>query len=120
MNFFRRIFAWFLSILMALGLLAGVDSEKVVATATDIQEKVTERVDAVVDEAAAFADSVNEQVQNTIDEVRSSEAGQKAEEFVNDVREVVDNTVQDIQEHFGPEATEAPDEVVTEAEGSAT
>ena len=39
---------------------------------------------------------------------------------VKDVREVVDNTVQDIQEHFGPEATEAPDEVVTEAEGSAT
>ena len=30
------------------------------------------------------------------------------------------STVQDIQEHFGPEATEAPDEVVTEAEGSAT
>ena len=49
MNFFRSIFAWFLSILMALGLLAGVDSEKVVATATDIQEKVTERVDAVVE-----------------------------------------------------------------------
>ena len=121
MAFFRNLFAWFLSILMALGLISGVNPDTVVATATDIQQKVTENVDAMVDEAAAFADSVNAAVEEKVNEVRESEAGQKVEQFATDVREIVDNTAQDIQDHFGPEATEAPvTEETTEGAGAAS
>ena len=119
MGFLRNLIAWFLSILMAFGIGAGVNTEAVVATATDLQQKVTEHVDAITDELAGIADDVADAVRDETDKLRQSEEGQKVEEFLNDVREVVEDTVENIQEHFGPEETEAPEtDAVDSAEGA--
>ena len=112
---FGRWLGWVASLLLAFFVGAGVGAPEKGETDSELQQKVQEHMDVIVDEAAAIVDDVAE-------EARKDERYQKAEEFVDDVREIADNTRADIEAHFGSEeeteslseAEEAVTEAVTE------
>lgn len=98
--------------LFAFSLGAGMSGDTKPAD-SELQQKVQEHMDVIVDESAAIVDDVME-------EVRKDERVQEAEQFVNDVREIAQNTADDIDAHFGEKATEEaqPEEAVEETEAA--
>ena len=95
-----------LTFIFAFSLGASMAQDK--PADSELQQKVQDHMDVIVDESAAIVDDV-------MDEARKNEHVQKAEQFANDVNEIVDHTIEDIHEHFGPEEeTEAVTEAVTE------
>ena len=101
-----KFLAWICSVVFAFNLGAGVGSDK--EPETELQKKVQEHMDVIVDESAAMVDDVME-------ELRKDERVQNAEKFVNDVQEIVDNTKADIDAHFGSDE-KAAEETAEEAE----
>ena len=111
------LFGWLLSLVLAFFAGASLESHKVEAADTELQQKVQGHMDVIVDEVAGIVDDVNE-------EVCDSEPAQKTKEFVDDVKEIAQNTADDIEAHFGSSdeeesvseaAAEAATETVTEA-----
>ena len=93
--------------LLGISIGAGMQNQDT-KTDSELQQKVQDHMDVIVDESAAIVDDVME-------EARKNEHVQEAEEFVNDVNEIVDNTVEDIHAHFDKEEeTEALTEAATE------
>lgn len=84
-------------------------------TDSELQQKVQEHMDVIVDKSAAIVDDV-------VEEIRKDERVQDAEKFIDDVNEIVDNTKQDIHDHFGKEAEteEVPVEALEEATEEST
>ena len=109
----KTLFLWFLSMLLSFGAGAKVGREY--EPDTELEQKVQEHMDVIVDESAAIVDDV-------VEEIRKDERVQDAEKFIDDVNEIVDNTKQDIHDHFGKEAeTEAvPEEALEEATEEST
>ena len=102
-GFLKQLFTF----IFAFALGASVAQDKP-AVDSELEQKVQQHMDVIVDESAAIVDDV-------MDEARKNENVQKAEEFVSDVNEIVDNTRQDIRDHFGPEETESLTEGDAEA-----
>ena len=104
-GFFTFIFAFMLG--------AGFAQDKPAAD-SELQAKVQEHMDVIVDESAAIVDDVME-------EVRQNEHVQEMQQFADDVNEIVDNTRNDIQAHFGTEETaeDTQDAVTPETEAAA-
>ena len=98
---------WLLSVCLAFFAGESVGSRNV-ETDSQLQQKVQEHMDVIVDETAAIIDDVSE-------EVRNNEHVQDAQQFVDDVREIAQNTADDIDAHFGSEDTESITEAVSEA-----
>ncbi len=90
--------AWLFSLIFAFNLGAGIRRDA--PADSELQQKVQDHMDVIVDEAAALVDDV-------ADEVRKNEKVQEAEEFVGDVKEIINNTVDDIHEHFDEKTDEA-------------
>ena len=103
---FSRVLGWLFSMIFAFSLGAGISHRE--PTDSELQQKVQDHMDVIVDESAAIVDDITE-------EIRKNEDVQKAEQFADDVREIVDNTVNDIHEHFDEET-----ESVYETEGDLT
>ena len=96
-----KFLSWLFSVIFAFNLGAAAKQEPREG-ASELQKKVQEHLDVIVDEAAAMVDDV-------VEEVRKDERVQSAEEFVGDVKEIVNNTVEDIHEHFDKPAEETTD-----------
>ena len=79
--------------IFAFMLGAGYAQDKPPAD-SELQQKVQEHMDVIVDESAAIVDDVME-------EVRQDERVQQMEQFANDVNEIANNTRADIEAHFG-------------------
>ena len=107
---FMKLISWLLSIVVAFSLGAGVRTDR--EPNSELQQKVQDHMDVIVDEAAAIVDDVTE-------ELRQNEHVQEAEAFAEDVKEIVNNTMDDIKEHFGTEENaseaDAPAETVEAA-----
>ena len=101
-----KLISWVLSLIFAFSLGAGVRSDNNTETNSELQQKVQDHMDVIVDEAAAIVDDVTA-------EIRQNEHVQEAEAFTEDVKEIVNNTMDDIKSHFGTE------EEVTEADAPA-
>ena len=101
---FMKLISWLLSIVVAFSLGAGVRTDR--EPNSELQQKVQDHMDVIVDEAAAIVDDVTE-------ELRQNEHVQEAEAFAEDVKEIVNNTMDDIKDHFGTE------ESVSEADAPA-
>ena len=95
---FSRFVGWLFSVVFAFSLGAGLTREP--ASDSELQQKVQDHMDVIVDESAAIVDDV-------MDEIRQDEHYQEAEQFASDVQEIIDNTRNDIQEHFCEEETES-------------
>ena len=91
---FMKLISWLLSIVVAFSLGAGVRTDR--EPNSELQQKVQDHMDVIVDEAAAIVDDVTE-------ELRQNEHVQEAEAFAEDVKEIVNNTMDDIKDHFGTE-----------------
>ena len=102
---FGSLIKGLLAFLLGYTLATGM-KDKDPGTESELQQKVQEHMDVIVDESAAIVDDVME-------EARKDECVQEAEAFVNDVNEIVDNTVEDIHAHFG---TKEETEDLTEAQ----
>ena len=87
-------FKGLLALIVAFGLGVSAGSSRNVESDSELKQKVQEHMDVIVDEAAAIADEVTE-------EIRANEHVQEAESFVDDVNEIIDNTIKDIEDHFG-------------------
>jgi len=98
---------WLLSVCLAFFAGESVGSRKAEPD-SQLQQKVQEHMDVIVDETAGIIDDVSE-------EVRNNEHVQNAEQFVDDVREIAQNTADDIDAHFGTGEEAADTEAVTEA-----
>ncbi|MBO7373838.1 MAG: hypothetical protein J6U19_06350 [Oscillospiraceae bacterium] len=109
-----KLISWVLSLIFAFSLGAGVRSDNNSETSSELQQKVQDHMDVIVDEAAAIVDEVTA-------EIRQNEHVQEAEAFADDVKEIVNNTVDDIRSHFGPEeeAAEADAETAEEVPAEA-
>ena len=107
-----KIFAWLLA--MFLSFSAGVRAGRDQSTDSELEKKVQDHMDVIVDEAAGIVDDVSEAAQDyreTVEsEIKDSEEYKKAEKFVNDVQEIADNTKADIDAHFGTDETETETE----------
>ena len=107
---FGSLAGWLLSVVLAFfaGASLGNSSEK--AADSELQQKVQDHMDVIVDETAGIIDDVTE-------EVRNNEHVKEAEQFADDVKEIARNTADDIDAHFGKkeEAEEAVTEALTEA-----
>lgn len=122
---FGKFVLWLCSVVFAFSL--GARSTSPEATDSELEQRVREHMDVIVDEAAGIADDIAE-------EIRKDEHVQQAGEFVDSVKEIVRNTQEDIEDHFGqktedpadpgeeaaPEAPaeEAPEESVESSEES--
>ncbi len=91
-----KLISWVLSLIFAFSLGAGVRSDNNNETSSELQQKVQDHMDVIVDEAAAIVDDVTA-------EIRQNEHVQEAEAFAEDVKEIVNNTMDDIKSHFGTE-----------------
>ena len=91
---FMKLVSWLLSLIFAFSLGAGVKTAETEETNSELQQKVQDHMDVIVDEAAAIVDDVTEQI-------RQNEHVQEAEAFAEDVKEIVNNTMDDIKNHFG-------------------
>ena len=119
---FGKLILWLCSVVFAFSLGARAADPKV--SDSELQQRIRDHMDVIVDEAAGMADDIAE-------EIRNDERVQQASEFVDDVREIVQNTKDDIQDHFGTPSeegavegelegdTEAPEEN-SDADASAT
>ena len=109
--------AWILSIILAFGAGTAVGSHE---PDGELEQKVSDHVDVIVDEMAGIVDDVSEAANERIDEleseITSSDEYKKAEEFKENVKEIADDTKADIEEHFGDaeESVEAAAEFETE------
>ena len=112
---FSRWLGWVASMILAFFVGAGISGTEKTASDSELQQKVQEHMDVIVDEAAAIVDDVAE-------EARKNEHVQKAEDFLTDVKEIADNTKEDIRAHFGTEEESEGEELeeVTEAAEPAT
>lgn len=88
-----KVLTWLFTVIFAFNMGAGVHREPG-ENASELQKKVQEHMDVIVDETAAMVDDV-------VEEVRKDQRVQNAEAFVDDVKEIVDNTRDDIEAHFG-------------------
>ena len=84
-----KLISWVLSLIFAFSLGAGVRSDNNTETNSELQQKVQDHMDVIVDEAAAIVDDVTA-------EIRQNEHVQEAEAFAEDVKEIVNNTMDDI------------------------
>ena len=118
--FLQQLGAWFLSILVVFGI--GVNTGRDLETEEvnpELKQKVTEHIDAIVDEMAGLADDLAAEADKKAEEFKQSDFAQSIEKFCNNVKEVVENTVADIEERFGkkePEAESIPAEEAVPAE----
>ena len=97
-----KFIGWLLSVMFAFSLGAGTaDPDRV--PETELERKVRDHMDVIVDESAAMVDDV-------VDEFRQNEYVQDAEAFADDVNEIIDNTREDIKTHFGKDEEEAVEE----------
>ena len=107
-----KLISWVLSLIIAFSLGAGVRSDNNTETNSELQQKVQDHMDVIVDEAAAIVDDVTA-------EIRQNEHVQEAEAFAEDVKEIVNNTMDDIKSHFGTEEevneADAPTETTEKA-----
>ena len=105
---FWRVLSGIFTFIFAFNLGAAYNQPEE-KTDSELQQKVQEHMDVIVDESAAIVDDV-------IDEIRQNEHVQEAEQFKDDVNEIIEDTVNDIHEHFGDEqeTEEEPVEAVTE------
>ena len=105
---------WLCSVVFAFSL--GAHAANPSPSDSELKQKVRDHIDVIVDEAAGIADDVAE-------EIRNDERGQEAAEFADSVKEIVDNTRQDIEDHFGSgeevPTEEAPVEEAPAAEAEA-
>ena len=90
-----KLISWLMTFILAFSLGTRVNAPEK-ETDSELQQKVQDHMDVIVDEAAAILDEVS-------DEVRKNEKVQKAEEFVDNVKEIAQNTADDIKAHFGTE-----------------
>ena len=106
---FGHFFGWLLSVTLAFFIGANVGSDR--PADSELQQKVQDHMDVIIDESAAIVDDVNE-------EMRNSDVVQDAQKFADDVKEIAQNTADDIDAHFGKsEETEGlSEEAVTEVE----
>ena len=102
---FMKLISWLLSIIVAFSLGAGVRTDR--EPNSELQQKVQDHMDVIVDEAAAIVDDVTE-------ELRQNEHVQEAEAFAEDVKEIVNNTMDDIKDHFGTEESASEADVPAE------
>ena len=103
-----KFIGWLLSVVFAFSLGAGTaDPDRV--PETELERKVRDHMDVIVDESAAMVDDV-------VDELRQNEYVQDAEAFADDVNEIIDNTREDIKAHFDKDEEEAEEGEITEAE----
>lgn len=89
-----KLVSWLLSLIFAFSLGAGVKTADTEEANSELQQKVQDHMDIIVDEAAAIVDDVTEQI-------RQNEHVQEAEAFADDVKEIISNTKEDIKNHFG-------------------
>ena len=94
---FGKFVLWLCSVVFAFSL--GAQSTNPKATDSELEQKVRDHIDVIVDEAAGMADDIAA-------EIRKDERVQQAAEFVDDVKDIIRNTQEDIQDHFAPEAEE--------------
>ena len=101
-SFLKGIFTFILA--FTLGVSVGRDRP----ADSELQQKVQDHMDVIVDESAGIVDDV-------VEEVRKNEHVQEAEQFLEDVEEIAGNTADDIHAHFGrEEETEEDTEALTE------
>ena len=101
-------FGWLLSLVLAFSAGVSVGNRTEAPSNSELQQKVQDHMDVIVDESAAIVDDVT-------DEIRKNEHVQKAEEFADDVKEIAQNTKNDIEDHFGSKEAETEEEVPEEA-----
>ena len=99
---------WLLSIVLAFSIGVNVGNQTEAPSDSELQQKVQDHMDVIVDESAAIVDDVTE-------EIRKNEHVQKAEEFADDVKEIAQNTKNDIEDHFGSKEEETEDALPAEA-----
>ena len=107
---FMKLISWLLSLVVAFSLGTGVRTDR--EPNSELQQKVQDHMDVIVDEAAAIVDDVTE-------ELRQNEHVQEAEAFAEDVKEIVSNTMDDIKDHFGTEETASEPDAPAETEEAA-
>lgn len=100
-----KLLAWLFSMIFAFNLGAGVKSDE--PADSELEQKIRDHMDVIVDESAAMMDDI-------IDEIQNNEHVQDAEKFVDNVKEIVDNTKQDIEDHFGTPEQEPAEEAAAE------
>ena len=102
-----------LTFIFAFILGAGCAQDKPAAD-SELQQKVQDHMDVIMDESAGIVDDV-------MDEIRKDERVQEMQDFADNVNEIVDNTKADIKEHFGKEeaAKETEEQEAPEAEEKA-
>ena len=120
--FFQQLGAWFLSLLVVfgVGVNAGREYEPEEAN-PELKQKVTEHLDAIVDEMAGLADDLNTEAEKQMEEFRQSEFVRSVEDFFNNVKEIAENTAEDIRKRFGGDEAEekapaVPEEAPAETE----
>ena len=89
--FFQQLGAWFLSLLVVfgVGVNAGREYEPEEAN-PELKQKVTEHLDAIVDEMAGLADDLNAEAEKQMEEFRQSEFVHSVEDFFNNVKEIAE------------------------------
>ena len=97
---FGKLILWLCSVVFAFSL--GARSADPQVSDSELEQRIRDHMDVIVDEAAGIADDISE-------EIRKDERVQEAGEFVDSVKEIVRNTKDDIEEHFG-DKTEEPAE----------
>ncbi len=102
---FGKFVLWLCSVVFAFSL--GARSTSPEATDSELEQRVREHMDVIVDEAAGIADDISE-------EIRKDERVQQAGEFVDSVKEIVRNTQADIEDHFGQKTEDPGEEAASE------
>ena len=122
--FFQQLGAWFLSLLVVfgVGVNAGREYEPEEAN-PELKQKVTEHLDAIVDEMAGLADDLNAEAEKQMEEFRQTEFVRSVEDFFNNVKEIAENTAEDIRKRFGGDEAEekapaVPEEAPAETEAA--
>ena len=103
---------WLCTVVFAFSL--GAQSADPKPADSELEQKIRDHMDVIVDEAAGIVDDIAE-------EVRNDERMQEASEFVDGVKEIVEHTQEDIEDHFGPRdgaPTEAEDGADADGEGA--
>ena len=104
-----QIIGWLLSLSLAFFIGISVGNHNSDAPSdSELQQKVQDHMDVIIDEAAGIVDDVAE-------EARKDERVREAEEFVDDVKDIAQNTADDIDAHFG-DKDEAEGEAEPDAE----
>ena len=107
---FGKFVLWLCSVVFAFSL--GTQSANPKATDSELEKKVRDHIDVIVDEAAGIADDISA-------EISKDERVQQATEFVDDVKDIIRNTQEDIEEHFGSGAEEGAADDTAEEEPAA-